>query len=58
MYTEKQKLNIAALVLGIIGIVLFLLQKMNIIKIKALNYIGKTLIAIGICLIAISNIIT
>lgn len=57
MYTEKQKLNIAALVLGIIGIVLFLLQKMNIIKIKALNYIGKTLIAIGICLIAISNII-
>lgn len=57
MYTEKQKLNIAALVLGIIGIVLFLLQKINIIKIKALNYIGKTLIAIGICLIAISNII-
>jgi len=58
MYTEKQKLNIAALVLGIIGIALFLLQKMNIIKIKALNYIGKTLIAVGICLIAISNIIT
>lgn len=57
MYTQKQKLNITALVLGITGIILFLLQKMNMIQVKPLNYIGKTLIALGICLIAISNII-
>lgn len=57
MYTQKQQLNIAALVLGITGIILFLLQKMNIIQVKPLNYIGKIFIAVGICLMAISNII-
>ena len=57
MYTKRQ-LSILALILGTIGLYLFLLEKMDIVKTKVVNYIGKTLIAIGIYLLAIANIIT
>lgn len=57
MYTKRQ-LSILALILGTIGLCLFLLEKMDIVKTKVVNYIGKALIAIGIYLLAIANIIT
>ena len=57
MYTKRQ-FCILALILGHIGLCLFLLEKMDIVKTKVVNYIGKTLIAIGIYLLAIANIIT
>jgi multisubunit Na+/H+ antiporter MnhG subunit len=57
MYTKRQ-LSILALILGTIGLCLFLLEKMHIVKTKVVNYIGKALIAVGIYLLAIANIIT
>ena len=57
MYTKRQ-LSIVALILGTIGLCLFLLEKMDIVKTKVVNYIGKALIAVGIYLLAIANIIT
>lgn len=57
MYTKRQ-LSILALILGTIGLCLFLLEKMDIVKTKVVNYIGKALIAVGIYLLAIANIIT
>ena len=54
----KQKLITLSLILGTTGLCLFLLEKMNIVKGKLFNYIGKGLIVVGVYLLAIGSIIT
>ena len=54
---QEKKLALLSIIFGTIGLILFLLQKVNIIQNKIVNYIGKGFIAIGIYLLAITLLV-
>ena len=54
---EEKKLASLSIIFGTIGLILFLIQKLNIIQNKNVNYIGKGFITIGIYLIAIAILV-
>jgi hypothetical protein len=54
---QEKKLALLSIIFGTIGLILFLLQKVNIIQNKIVNYVGKGFIAIGIYLLAITLLV-
>jgi hypothetical protein len=54
---QEKKLALLSIIFGTIGLILFLLQKVNIIQNKIVNYIGKGFIVIGIYLLAITLLV-
>lgn len=53
---KYKKIAYSSIMVGTLGLILFLLEKLNYTNEKYINYLGKLFIAIGIYLLAIAII--